>query len=110
MKDALIRLLRRRYIAFKLNHAPPVSKKELLAKLIAKIMTVHGREASEQHRIRIIEYDQHTGLGIVRCDHETANLLRSLLRDSTGIFGEYSVKTLGTSGSIKALRRKFLSR
>jgi len=106
----LIRLFRRRYIAFKLSPPPSISKRELLAMLAEKMTATRGGEDLEQHHIRIIRYDQETGLGIVRCDHRAVDLLLSVLKGSTESFGECSVKTMGTSGSIKALRRRFLSK
>lgn len=107
MKDALVRLVRRRYIAFKLNRPPLPSRGELLTMLMASIEAV-GREGSEQYHIRVIDYDLNTGRGIVRCDHRAVSLLLSVLRDSAKNLGRYDTKTIGISGSIKTLKRKFL--
>ncbi len=75
--------------------------------LIASIDGASG-EGSESYNTRIIEYDPNTGLGIARCDHRSVSLLLTILRGSTETFGRYGAKTLGVSGSIKTLRRKFL--
>jgi RNase P/RNase MRP subunit POP5 len=102
----LVRLVRRRYIAFKLNCAPFISKRELLAIFMEKIAAKIGKEGSEIYNIRIIEYDLNTGIGIVRCNHRALGLLLSVLRDSTEAFGKYSIETQRVSGSIKTLKRK----
>ncbi|MFH0897283.1 MAG: Rpp14/Pop5 family protein [Candidatus Bathyarchaeota archaeon] len=103
----MVKLFRRRYIAFKLNSAPTISKRELLPMLISNMEAV-SKEDSEQYHIRIIKYDAEIGLGVVRCDHRAVNLLLVVLRNPNKTLGNYDAKTIGISGSIKTLRRKFL--
>lgn len=107
MKNTLVRLVRRRYIAFRLKRAPYISKRELLMVLTSDMGEIGG-EGSGQHHIRIIDYDPNTGLGIVRCDHRAVSILLSILRDTAKTLGKYDAETIGVSGSIKTLKRKFL--
>ena len=59
--------------------------------------------------IRVIEYDLEHGLGILRCDHRVVDALRSSLGKISGVSTAFSeVKVLGVSGTIRALRRKFV--
>lgn len=107
LKDTLVRLVKRRYIAFRLKHAPYFSKRELLMMFMSNVEGV-GREGSEEYHIRIIEYDPSSGLGIIRCDHRAVSLLLNVLKDPTKTLGKYDAETIGVSGSIKTLKRKFL--
>lgn len=104
----MVKLFKRRYIAIKLSPASSISKRELLTILMKIIATIHDGEDIGQNHVRIIEYDQTTGLGIVRCDHRNVDFLRSILNDTAEAFGVSRVETIGTSGTLKALRRKFL--
>ena len=104
VKIYLTRLFRRRYIAFTLTLVTQISKRELLAQIIRKIVTTNSRDPKQYH-IRIINYDVSTGLGIVRCDHKVTNLLLSILRNLEVCKG-IRLKTIRTSGSIKSLKQK----
>lgn len=59
--------------------------------------------------IRVIEYDEKTGLGIIRCNNRTVDIIRpsfeKITEASTNLL---NAEVLGVSGTIKALRRKFL--
>ena len=103
----MIRLFRRRYIAFKVYSSIFVSKRELLTILLTKAIALFGRENVERWHIRIIEYDSQTHYGIVRCNHTAVQMLRTLLEEVSQTDGIDNVKTVGISGSLRALKRKF---
>jgi RNase P/RNase MRP subunit POP5 len=65
---------------------------------------------ADRRFIRIIKYDAETGLGIIRCGHNSVNQFLYSIREGRGLPIDLKIKTLGTSGSIKALKRKFLSK
>ena len=64
-----------------------------------------GVENIEQSHIRVIIYDQTTGVGVVRCNHRNINILRSILNGSAEAFGVRCAETIGVSGTLKALGR-----
>ncbi len=101
----MVRPYRRRYLAFKLSPAPHLSKRELLTTITKKLATMRGAEDAEQSHIRIIVYDETSGLGVIRGNHRNINLLRSILSGSAEAFGAKHVETLGISGTLKALER-----
>lgn len=84
---------RNRYIAFAV--APPVDKGRLVAAL----------RAAPGERPRLVTYDGAKGL--MRCAHTA--------KDATIVFlnalriGESRIRTLGTSGTIRKARAKFLA-
>ena len=86
---------RSRYIAFVVT--PPVAKGRLSAAL---------RDAPGPERPRLVEYDGARGL--VRCAHTA--------KDATIVFlnalrvGDARIRTIGTSGTIRKARQKFLAR
>jgi RNase P/RNase MRP subunit POP5 len=104
----LIRLIRKRYIAFKIVTDARISKRKINEALLRNVSLNKNGEVKPY--LRVIDYDAERGLGIIRCGHNLiGQLLHSQLRIE-GVSTELNIKTLGTSGSIKALKRKYLSR
>ena len=60
--------------------------------------------------IWVIKFDVETGEGIIRCGHNSLNKILQSLQEIKGILKKLKFRTLGTSGSIKTLKRKFLSK
>lgn len=99
----MVRILKRRYIAFQMNSPQFYSRRELLKIIFSNVEGVQSGENLEQ-RFRLIFYDSNTGFGVVRCDHKTALALRC----SMELDAEKSFKTIKTSGSIKALKQRLM--
>ena len=106
----MVKLIRRRYVAFQLMPGTKASKRKIYGALIRNMsMSKDGRGEGRPY-IRVIEYDVETGLGIIRCGHKSIGQLLRSIREARGVLAELNLKTLGTSGSVKALRRRFLSK
>jgi RNase P/RNase MRP subunit POP5 len=59
--------------------------------------------------IRVINYDAKTSLGVIRCNQRLVDVLRSLIEKMPTVSIDLvSAKVLGVSGTIKALKQKFL--
>jgi len=59
--------------------------------------------------LRVIWYDSGTGLGIVRCSHRSVGALKTAASAVTEISGRRAtMRTMGVSGTIRALRKKFI--
>lgn len=95
-----LRLLKRRYVAFVLDNPPYPSRRELLTTLGERAAEAPAIE-NQQPVIRLIFYDQNSGHGIFRCDHKTLPALKGSAELSIG----KSIRTIKTSGTLKALRK-----
>ena len=98
----LVRTIRRRYIAFRTATPLPYTRWHLQRVLLARTT---DREARRAHRLRVVEYDAASGYGILRCGHIH---LAATLRLLAATRRELGIESIGVSGTLKALRRKFL--
>jgi RNase P/RNase MRP subunit POP5 len=80
-----------------------ISAREIRHILFKEASTYTNETFGERPYIRVIQFDVETGVGILRCGHTSFNRVIRLLR-------ELQWRTFGTSGSIKTLKRKFLSK
>ena len=60
--------------------------------------------------IWVVKFDVETGLGIIRCGHNSLDQILQSIQEPERMLKELNFETLGTSGSIKTLKRKFLSK
>jgi RNase P/RNase MRP subunit POP5 len=58
----------------------------------------------------IIKYNVDTGVGILRCGHDSLPQILRAIQESGDRLKEIQMRIWGTSGSIKTLKRKFLSK
>ena len=106
----MVKSIKRRYIAFKLTAKSSFSKNEILEALIEALPKTNDQHPLDMEYIRVMEYDKETGLGIIRCHHKSVDILRPSFKKITQISTDsVNAEVLGVSGTIKALRRKFLS-
>ncbi|MCK5402636.1 hypothetical protein KAI60_00845 [Candidatus Bathyarchaeota archaeon] len=87
-----------------------ISKREIYHVLIREISTSINVKTGNGLYIWVIKFDVETGLGIIRCGHNYLDQILQSIQESRGILKELKFRTLGTSGSIKTLKRKFLSK
>jgi RNase P/RNase MRP subunit POP5 len=60
-------------------------------------------------RVRLLDYDVEKGLGMLLCDHKSVDKIRDVfvnVHDESR--GKTTIHVMGVSGTIKALKRKFL--
>jgi len=88
----LIKRIKRRYIAFKIIDSFP-TKKNLIRCIKSGLRGI---------KLQIIEYDEHTGQGVIRCGHKSVRIIMDFLNS-------VNINVTGVSGTIKTLRRKFLN-
>ena len=88
-----------------------ISKSGIYHILIKEISTSTNLKTGNNFYIWVVKFDVETGLGIIRCGHNALNhVLQSIQEPVGGVLKELEFRTLGTSGSIKTLKRKFLSK
>jgi len=84
-----------------------ISKWKIYEALMSSILMSKNGRGEDRPYIRVIDYDEETGLGIIRCEHKSVGQLLRSIREARGVIAELNLKTLRTSGSIKALKRRF---
>ncbi len=103
----MVKLIRRRYIAFQLMPRTNISKRKIYEALTRNFSVSNNGRGEGQRHIRVIDYDAETGLGIIRCGHKSIGQLLHSIREAKGVLAELNMRTTGTSGTIKTLKRKF---
>jgi len=93
-----VRRFRNRYLAIKLI---PSSSRNLADNLAIRLKSIVGSG------VLLIDYDQSSGIAILRCNHLVLDRLRRLFPFRTFAHGELPAAHLvGISGTIRKLRKK----
>ena len=105
-----MRRLRRRYIALQIHGGGPCSLESLRDRLEAEFIELFGIWGFSQAGIRVLEFDERSREAILACWHRWLPMVRasSTLVTSLGD-SPLIVQVRGVSGTIRRLRRKFLS-
>ena len=104
----LIRTLKKRYIGFRLASDRVHSRREVLTLVLKELHVMRG-DPEKMMRVRLLDYDGETGVGMLLCDHKSVKTIRDAFNTiQRKNQGKMTLQMLGVSGTIKALRRKFL--
>jgi RNase P/RNase MRP subunit POP5 len=110
--ETAMKTSRHRYIAIQAIKFPRVedSKSSLVEAILSKLRERSKPEEPIGFRFRVIEYDDASSKGIVRITPHTAiEKTKKLISSINQIHGQpLEMHILGTSGTIKALRRKYM--
>ncbi len=99
-----------RYIAFQVIGERAFTKDEIKRAIWEASLSTLGVLGSARAKPWFIKFDERSQTGIVRVDRKHVEELRLALTLATGINGSKAIfRTLGTSGTIKRLKRKFLA-
>jgi RNase P/RNase MRP subunit POP5 len=102
-----VRGIRRRYLLFNVSTESTPEEKVIWETLRDSILTLYGSKGLSLIDPNLIEYNDATRNGIVRCTHDTERFLRASLASIVNISGTpAAVRIQRTSGTIKALRKK----
>jgi RNase P/RNase MRP subunit POP5 len=105
-----MKTVKHRYIAFGINQQPEacITSSSLIQAVVGKLRL--ARDQPEGSRFRILQYDAMQMKGIVRSTPQTAvEWIKNLMRSVSEINGNpVDIQILGTSGTLKALRNKYL--
>lgn len=100
---------RRRYLAFKVSGAHNFSKRDLSDEIAQRRLNVFNESEIGGGSIRVIQYDQLAGLGIVGCGHKSVDKVKLILRKVRAISGKpVTIDVIGVSGTVRALKRKYV--
>ena len=62
-------------------------------------------------RVRLLDYDVERGVGMLLCDHKSVEKIQDAFNSiQSKNLGTTTIQMVGVSGTIKALKRKFLSK
>ncbi|MCX8153479.1 MAG: hypothetical protein N3E52_03490 [Candidatus Bathyarchaeota archaeon] len=101
--------VKRRYLALQLDSDEAPSQKELMDTIWNAVVKLYGEVGASQTNLSLIAYDAEKKLAVIRTTHVTVNLVRASLASVTSVAGKLAaLHVLGISGTIKALRKKFL--
>jgi len=104
----LVKEDRNRYIVFKIYSDNYISKEDLTRDIWRTLLAMYGEYGASKTNFWLIEYDENTKKGIIRCTHTTINMIRAVLTFITKIAETpVIVRTLGVSGTIKTAKEKF---
>lgn len=104
-----VRTMRRRYFAFMLNTDATIDRKSIYKLIKTSINRFYGTKGIMDSYLKLIEYNEETKTGILRCAHIFKKSLRASLAMITEIDSiPVSVHVLKTSGTIKSLRKKLI--
>ncbi|MCX6655634.1 MAG: Rpp14/Pop5 family protein [Candidatus Bathyarchaeota archaeon] len=102
-----VRLIRRRYLLFKVTSEATPDEKTIWEHLRNSVYMLYGAKGLSLIDPNLIEYDEKTKAGIVRCTHDTDRFLRASLASIVAISGSpAALRVQRSSGTIKSLRRK----
>lgn len=106
----LIRTLKKRYVGFRLTSDRVHSRREVSTLILNELYAMRsGHE--KMMRVRLLDYDVEKGLGMLLCDHKSVEKIRSTFGNvQNKSQGKTTIHVIGVSGTIKALKRKFLSK
>jgi RNase P/RNase MRP subunit POP5 len=104
-----VKLARRRYLAFKVSSAHIFSKRDLYNEVTQKMLNVFNKSETGEGITQVILYDQLAGLGIIRCGHKSVDKVKLVLKNLRTISGKpVTIDVTGVSGTIRALKRKYV--
>ena len=80
-------------------------RNEILSSITKIVLEKHGEFELKNASLRIIKYDLHTGLVIIRCGHKSIQKVKDALNIMTK---PARIELIGISGTLKTLKRKFI--
>lgn len=100
----VIREHKKRYLGFYIPSHAQFTRHQLLSRFL------HELPLTPRSRVRIIEYNAASGVGILLCDHNNLPQLRQVFHKLSQTSAKsHPIHLLGVSGTLKTLRRKFLN-
>ncbi|MDP2666365.1 MAG: Rpp14/Pop5 family protein [Candidatus Diapherotrites archaeon] len=98
---------KKRYILFRVRveNIEKISRDDLAKTLHQHLLQCFGTLGLPPHRVKLISFNPHSGMGILRCAHSSKEALIAALVLVSSFAGKKAVlRTLQTSGTIKSLR------
>jgi RNase P/RNase MRP subunit POP5 len=88
----------------------PYTRHQVVRLIFSELSTLKRTRDRTTH-IRLIDYNADKAWGILMCDHRSVESIRLLVNAlNTKREGQPTLRIVGVSGTLKALKRKFLSK
>lgn len=96
---------RKRYIVFEVISEKKIRRKELLKEIWDSVYSLYGDKGASESKIKLLEFDNGTGRGILRCAHKKVEEIRAVLACISSVDeAKVGIRVIRTSGTIKAAR------
>lgn len=103
----MLKKVKRRYLALKVESNERVSSNELMDTVWATVSKLFGEYGASQIYLNLISYNEKTKLAVIRTGHATLGMVRTALASITRTGDKFvAIHILTVSGTIKALRKK----
>jgi ribonuclease P/MRP protein subunit POP5 len=103
--------MRKRYIAFCAEGDRHFSREEVAKAIFSSALAMFGEAKVAEMNLAVLDFDEAAQEGFVVCSHLSVAQAIAALSLVSEISGErVHLRSLGTSGTVRALRRKFLNR
>jgi len=102
-----VRRKRRRYLGVKADCARALTAKEMVDTIQRGVIDLCGVVGLSTVEPSLIEFDEESQRGILRCNRERVRTLRAALALITDVGGTpTAIRVTGVSGTIRSLRRR----
>lgn len=106
----MVKQMRRRYLAFRIDSERPTTRREVLNLLSQELRFIKSIGGNRVF-MRLLEYDSERCLGIIMCGHRSVETTRRLTENiNEKNRGRISIQIIGVSGTIKSLKQKYFGR
>ena len=103
--------MRKRYIAFSVEGDRPFKREEVARAIMSSALAMFGEARVAEASLTVLDFDEAEQQGFVVCSHLSVTEAIASLSLVGEISGErVHLRPLGVSGTVKALKRKFLNR
>jgi len=99
--------VRRRYLALLVESEDSVERGELTDAIWKAVTQLFGEYGASQAGMAVIDYDEQSRRGVVRCSHKALPMVKASIASITKMNGKSTaIRVLGVSGTLKALRKR----
>lgn len=102
---------KKRYAAFRAYSEQPLKREEVVRAIWNEVLAFFGENAASEINLWVMNFDETSQKGFLVCGHREVRKVKAALTLVSMVNGKkVFLQTLGVSGTIKALKRKFLNR
>jgi ribonuclease P/MRP protein subunit POP5 len=99
---------KKRYIAFRVYGETAITKREVIDAILDETLGFFGENNTSNFGLWVVEFDEEKKEGFLVCNHKYKGEVITALSLIDSVSQRISIQVLGVSGTIKALKRKFL--
>ncbi|MFH1774806.1 MAG: Rpp14/Pop5 family protein [Methanobacteriota archaeon] len=101
---------KKRYVAFRAYSEEPLKREEVIRAVWSETLAFFGENIASEINLWVLNFDEASQKGFLVCSHREVGKVKAALTLVSMVNGKkVFLQTLGVSGTIKALKRKFLN-